>query len=443
MKLTSNKTENRTTYLTIETEPAEIEEYMEKAYKRMVEKVDIPGFRKGNAPREVLEKHVGRDKLLEEARNELIPRTCSRAIKEEGLKPITQPMVKVVQEEPLVFEMVVPLVPIVEIGDYHSIRMQREPVEITDKDVDDVLEKIRQQYATHKPVDRPVKTGDIVTIDIVGTVLESPIINKKGVQAKVSPDFPPEIPGLSDHFIGMKKGEEKEFKHKLPEDYPNKLVAEKEVTFKVNVLEVKAEELPELDDNLVKLVAPDAKTLDALRERIAKNMQMDYEQKANIKLEENLVAALIEKSNLEVSPLMLESEAKLLIQQGLQQLQSECRTKEEYEEKLKQISMEQVKKQYQEIAERRIYWSLVLTEVAKAEKIEVSNDEIAAQIEDMIQGVPMQERDMQRQQLNDPQNIDNVRGIVSAKKTINLLKEIAAKPDKPKKKAKSKRKEAK
>jgi trigger factor len=128
MKLISNKTEKRTAYLTIEMEPDELEGYLENAYKRMVDKVDIPGFRKGKAPREVLEKQVGRDKLLEEAKKEIMPRTCSRVIKEQELKPLTQPMVEVTQEEPLVFEMVVPLVPIVEIGDYHSIRMQREPV---------------------------------------------------------------------------------------------------------------------------------------------------------------------------------------------------------------------------------------------------------------------------------------------------------------------------
>jgi trigger factor len=443
MKVTSNKIEKRTAYLTVEMEPTELEEYLENAYKRMVSKADIPGFRKGKAPREVLEKHVGRGKLLEEAKKELMPRVCSRVIKEQELKPLTQPMVKVTQEEPLVFEMVVPLVPIVEIGDYHSIRMQREPVKITDKDVDTVLEQIRRQYATHEPVDRPIKKGDIININIVGTVYESPVINYKSVQAKVLPEFPPEIPGLSDHFIGMKKDEEKEFKLNLPENYPNKLVADKEATFKVKVLEVKEEKLPELDDNIVKTVAPDIKTLDELRERIAENMEVEHEQKATIKFEENLVTALIERSKLEVSPLMIESETNYLIQQGLQQLKSECMTNEEYEEKLKRVPMEHAKEQYQEIAERRIFWNLVLSEVAKIENIKVSDDEIAEEIENMIQGANMQERDKQRQYLNEPQNRDNVIGVVSARKTIHLLKEIATSPDKPAKKEMKKRKEAK
>jgi len=440
VKVTNNKTEKRTAYLTIEMESAEVEEYLESAYKRMVDKVDIPGFRKGNAPREVLEKHVGRDKLLEEANKELMSRTCSRAIKEQGLKPLTQPMVKVTQEEPLVFEMVVPLVPVVEIGDYHSIRMQPEPVKITDKDINKILEQIRQQYATHEPVDRPVKTGDIITINIEGIVLESPIIKGNGVQLKILPEFPPEIPGLSDHFIGMKKDEEKEFKLNLPENYPNKLVANKEALFKAKVLEVKEEKLPKLDDNLAKMIAPDITTLDALREQIAKNTKVDYEQKAKIKFEEKLVATMIEKSNLEIPPLMIESEAKYLIEQGLQELQSSCKNKEEYEKKLKQIPMEQVKEQYQAMAERRVNWNLALDGVARAENIDVSDDEIAEEIEYFLQSVTGKEKDTQRQYLNEPQNYENVRNMVSARKTIQLLTEIATSPDK---KEKKKRKEAK
>ncbi|HEX78980.1 MAG TPA: trigger factor [Dehalococcoidia bacterium] len=433
MKITSNKTEQRTSYITIEMEPAEVDEYIENAYKRMVKNVDIPGFRKGNAPREVLEKHVGKDKLIEEARKELLPKTCSQAIREHGLKPLTQPMVKIIQEEPLVFEMVLPLVPIVELGDYRSISMQPEKVEIADKDIDGVIEQIRQQYATYNSVDRSVKSGDIVTIDILGTVLESPIINSKGVHLKVSSEYSTDIPGLTDQFVGMKKGEEKEFKLKLPENYPNKLVAEKEATFKTKIIEIKEEKLPELDEGLVKMVAPDLKTPDELRERIAKNMKIDYERQANIKFEEDLVAALIDMSKLEVSPLMLETEANILMQQSIQQLQSECRTKEAYEEKIKQLSMEKLKEQCQKIAENRIYWSLVLSEVAKAENIWVNDKEIAEEIDIMLQSVPDQEKENQRQQLSHPQNIENVRNVASARKTIYRLKEIAASSDKPKK----------
>jgi len=436
MRVTSSKTEKRTAYLTVEVEAPEVEEYMDKVYKRMVKRFDIPGFSKGNAPREALEKHVGRDSLLEQAIREMTPKVCSVAIKDKGLKTLTQPMAKVTKKDPLIFEIVVPLVPIVEIGDYRSIRMQPILVDITEKDVDNVLEKIRQQHATIEPADRPVKSGDFIAIDVVSTVYESPFINDKGVKVKVSPEFPPEIPGLTDHFIGMEKDEEKEFMHKLPEDYPNKQVAGKEALFKVKVLEVKEEKLPKLDDNLAKMIAPEIKTIGAFRDRIAKNMQIEYDQKAKNKFEEEIITAIIDKSNLEFSSLMIEAETELLFQEGLQQLQSSCKSNEEFEAKIKQIQTEQVKEQYKELAERRISWNLVLSEIAKAENIEVSNDEIEEQIEKLLQGIEGREKKKRRKQLNEERNIDSVIGIVSARKTFKLLVEIATSPDKPDKKEK-------
>lgn len=429
MKVLSNKTENRTVYLTLEVEPVEVEESMDKAYKRMVKDIEVPGFRKGNAPRDVLEKQVGKDTLYGEAKKELIYTTCGRAIKEQGIKQMTQPMVKEIKEDPLTLEMVIPLTPVVELGDYKSIRMQQEPVEITEKDIDNVMEQLRQQFATTESVDRPVEMGDTVTANLEGIVMESPFMRKNGVKIKVAPDTPPELPGLFENFVGAKKDEKKEFKFKMPDDYENKLVANREAIFKVTVTDIIAEKLPEIDDKLLKTIAPDIKTLDELRERIRANMQMDYEQKAKIKFEEDLISAVIEKSKLEVSPMMIEMEANYLTQQGLQQLQSSCKTKEEYEAKLKQVSMEKVREEYHKVAERRVYWNLVLSEVAKAEGIKINENDIEAEIVMMLQTVSGQEREQQSQYLNSPENRENVAALLAARKTVHLLTDIATSPD--------------
>jgi trigger factor len=440
MKVTNNKTESRTTFLTVEMEQSELEEYLENSYKRMVNRVDIPGFRKGNAPREVLEQHVGRDKLLEDARNELMPKTCAQVIKEQKLDALSHPMVKVTQEEPLVFEMVVPLKPIVKLGDYHSIRIKPETVEVTDKDVDAILDQMRRQRATSEPVERPVKKGDSLTIDIEGIVLESPFIRMKGVRYQAVPEFPPEIPGLSTHFIGMKKGEEKEFKLKLPESYPNKLVAGKEASFKVKVLDIKEETLPELNDDFANKVAPGVKTLDMLKKRIEYNMKAEREEKAKIDFEEKIVETLIEKSKIEFPPVILERLTNSLINESLQQLQMSCKNQQEYEEKLKQLSPDKIKEQSRLIAQRKILWHLVLDEVAKAEKIEVSDAEIDEEIENMIADVDDKDKEEQRQYMNSWENRENIKDLISARKTIHLLTEIAKGSDK---KPKKKRKEAK
>jgi trigger factor len=439
MKVTNNKTENRTAFLTVEMEQSELEKYLENSYKHLVKRIEVPGFRKGNAPREVLEQHVGRDKLLEDARNELMPKTCAQVIKEQKLDANFQTMVKVIQKEPLVFEMVVPLKPIVKLGDYNSIRMKPEPVKITDKDVNAILDQIRHQFATSKPVERPVKKGDSLVIDVEGTVLESPFIRAKGTRYRVVPEFPPEIPGLSDYFIGMKKGEEKEFKLILPENFPTQVMAGKEAFFKVKVLDIQEETLPELNDNFAEKVAPGVKTLDMLKERIAYNIRVEREQGSKNDFEGKVIDTLIERSKLEFPPVMVDGATNYLINEGLQQLRASCRSQEEYEEKLKQLSPDKLKEQYKPIAYRKVLWSLVLDEVAKAEKIEVSDAEINEEIEYMIAGTD-KNKEEQRQYLNSWENRENVKELISARKTIHLLTEIAKGPDK---KPKKKRKEAK
>ena len=378
MKVINSRTEKRTAYMTVEVEPSEVEEFMDRAYKRMVDSVEIPGFRKGHAPRGVLEQHIGHDNLFEEAKQELMPKICQQAVSEQKLDPLDRPMAKVTQKEPLTIEIIVPLRPTVEIGDYKTIRIQPEKAEVTAEDVDNFLEQMRLQYANFAPSEGPVQSGDIITVNVVGSVMESPVINHRGVQLKVGPGLPSEIPELSEQFIGMKKDEEKEFKLKLPADYPNKLIAEKEATFQVKVTDIKGINLPELDDKLIKSIAPDIESLDEFRQRVEQNLQIEKEQQVQYEFEEKLVSALIERSQLDVSPIMIESEAARLIEDAKQQLRASCKSQEEYESKLNEVPMDKVRDEYQGIAERRIKWNLVLAEVARAEKIDASNDEVAA-----------------------------------------------------------------
>jgi trigger factor len=265
MKVTLDKTENRMTYLTVEADPSEIEEYMEKAYQRLVKRTEVPGFRKGNAPRDILEKHIGREKLIDEAMQEMVPITCSNAIKEQGLENVMQPMVKILRSEPLKFEAVIPLKPVVELGDYHGMTIEPESLEVTEEEVNAVLDDLRKQVAIHNSVDRPVKAGDLINIDIEGIVLESPVIKNMGVKFEVTPEFAPDMPGLYEKMIGIKKDEETKFKLKLPEDYPTKLLAGKTMDFIVKVHDIQETSLPEPDDELAKKVAPGVETLDDLK----------------------------------------------------------------------------------------------------------------------------------------------------------------------------------
>jgi trigger factor len=244
----------------------------------------------------------------------------------------------------------------------------------------------------------------------------------------VRPDFLPEIPGLTDHFIGMKKCEEKEFKHRLPESFSNKLLAGKEVSFKVKVLEVKRENLPALDDTFATNISPDLKTLDTLRERIRENMKLDYEQKSRTKYEEKIIETVVGQSKLEIPPLLIDAEVDYLLNEDLQQLQEICSSKEEYEKRLKQIPMDKLREQYRALAEKRVRWNLLVEEIEAKEGIEASDEEIDAEIESMLQETYGEEKEAQSRQLNDPIGRENIRAMVVAHKVVDMLAQIAQTP---------------
>ena len=429
MKVLSKKIENQTAYFTLAAEPAEMEEHMNNAYRRMVYWAPIPGFDKGKAPREVLEKYMGHDALVEEANIELVPRLYARALKDNELDAIGEPTAKITQKEPLVFDLVAPLKPIVEIGDYRSIRLPPEkPGVATEKDVQTVLESIQRRFVDYIAVDRPSQLGDVLTIDIDSTILGSPFINGKGRQFIVSKDYPPGIPEFHKYFVGLKRDEQKEFKITLPQNYINEAMAGKEASFKVKVIDIYEEKIPELCDSLAQLAAPDLKTMDALRERIFKNLKLDCEEKARIVFEEKLMATLIEKSKLAVSPVVIEAETESMMQEGLKQLEDSCENKEDYQYKLQKLPKDEVRERYRALVTKRILWNLVLTVIAKKEGIDVSEDEIEKEIEKMIQGVSLRDRAKQNKAMKAASYQENIKALISARKTIALLTEIASAP---------------
>jgi trigger factor len=428
VKILKNKEESRTAYITAEMEPAELEQYMNLAYRTMVQQVEIPGFRKGNAPREVLEQHVGRSKMLEQVKKEYMPMIYSQVITNQKLQIAGRPMVKIQKEEPLTFDMIVPLKPIVEVGDYKSIRLLPEPVEVTEEQIQTVLDNVRRQSATYEKVDRPVEKSDLVSVQMEGNYMESPCFRNQRLEFPILPNYPPEIPGLSDYFIGIKKDEEKEFKHKLPDSFFNKLLAGKEVSFKIKILEIKKEILPPLDDSFAARVAPDLKTLDALKELITQNLKIEAEQKSVIDYEEKIIETVVNLSKLEIPPILVDYEANFLFEEGLRQFQKSCSSKEEFEQKVKDIPMDRMRKEYHEIAEKRVRWNLLSEEIKKKENVEASEEEIDAEMERIIQSTPEQEKEEQRRQLEEPMARENVRDMVTANKVVELLIQIAQTP---------------
>jgi len=420
VKVTNEKIENSQAFLTIEMEPAEVEESLEKSYHRLVQKARIPGFRKGKAPRVILERYIGRESLLEDALNNLVPQACEKAIKEQAIEAIAQPQIEVTQTEPLVFKAIVPLKPKLKLGDYQHIQVAPERVKMTKSDVSAVMEQLRHQHATWEPVERPVDFGDLVVLDIESNIEDKPFINQKGAQYQVLHDLSFPAPGFAEQLAGMKRDEEKEFKLQFPSDYARGELAGKEPWFKVKVSEIKQEILPELNDEFAREINPDFKTLDLLRKEVSSDLKLRAEEKARIDFEEQVIDAVVELTELEFPPILVEVEINRILNQRFQRGNQEL---EEYLRNIKKTE-EELREELRPLATRRTTRSLVLDKIVEEEKIEASASEIDTEMANIKKSATENKEELEKV-LNTPQARESIEQTLITRKTIQRLVEIA------------------
>jgi trigger factor len=421
MKVSAEPVENSQATLNIEMEPAEIEEYKEKAYNRLVKRVSVPGFRKGKAPRDVLERHIGKDALFKEALEDLIPETYKQALEEQKLEPIAQPQFELVQTEPLIFKAIVPLKPTIKLGDYTTIKVESKPVEIEEKDIEATIEQIRHQQAILSPVDRQVQFDDIVTIDVGGEREGESFPIRKDVVYEVTREARLPLPGFAEKLEGMSKGEEKSFVLSYPQDYEMQELAGKEHAFKVTVTEVKEKTLPEVDDDFAKTLGKE--DMASLREQVASNLKARAEERARVELEQKAVDAAVELSEVEYPPALVEREIDRLLSEESRQFTEGITGLENY---LKTINktMDAHREELRPMASRRVVRSLVLGKIAETEKIEVDESEIDAEIEKMLKDAGKEAEEM-RQFFSLPQARESLKQFLIGRKTVEQLVQIA------------------
>ncbi len=423
MKVANEKVENRQAFLTIEMEPAEVEQSLEKSYRRLVKKANIPGFRKGKAPRVVLERHIGKESLFNDALNDLLPEAYEKAIKEQEIEAYAQPNIEIVQTDPLLFKATVSLPPVINLGDYHHIQVTPEPVALSEDAVNTALEQLRHQRATWEPVERPVDFGDLVVLDVESSIEDKPFINQKGAQYQLLCDLPLPAPGFAEQLAGMKQDEEREFKLQFPPDYSNGEMAGKEPWFKVRITEIKQEKLPELDDEFAKEISADFKTLDQLREQLSDNLRLKAEEKARADFEERLIEAVVDITEMEFPPILVEMETDRLINQQLQRWQAVGKGLEEYLSSVNKTE-EELREELRPVATKRVTQALVLDKIAEEEKVEVSSTEIDAEIENMTKSATENKGELQKF-LNTPQSRESIKQVLISRKTMHRLVEIA------------------
>lgn len=406
--------------LNVEAEPEEMEKSLESAYRRLVNRVQVPGFRKGKAPRPILERRIGRDMLVGEALDKLVPELYKKALEEQEIKPIGQPEVEMVQREPAIFKATVPVEPEVELGDYYSISVTPEEVTVTDEDVDKAIDSLRHGQASWEPVEREARYGDSVTMNVQGTVEGETVLDNKEQAYILSQDSTSPLPGFADQIVGMQVGEEKEFKLSVPEDFFIERFQGKECAFKVSISEIKEERLPELNDEFAKSLGENVETVDQLREMASRRIKNSREQEAREKLRERVIEQAVNFSKVEFPSVLVDREVESTIQSQLARLGG---MKLEDFLRIKGSTEEELRDELRPNAEKRVTNSLVLDEVAKAENIEVSDEEVDSEIERRLQEVG--DNQNIRQYMNSEEARERTRNELRMRKTIDRLVEIA------------------
>ncbi|UCB42504.1 MAG: trigger factor [Dehalococcoidales bacterium] len=424
MKVTNEKTENSQVFLTIEMDQSEVEESTEKAFQKLVKRVNVPGFRKGKAPRAVLERHVGKETLVNDMLEELVPQAYEKALEEQEIEAIARPQIEVVQTEPVIFKAVVPLRPVVRLGDYHQIRLEPEPVEVTEETVDAVVEQLRHQHASWEPVERPVGLGDLVTLTVESTIEGETFINQNGAQYQVIGESVAPAPGFAEQLVGMIKDEEKEFEISFPDDYSREEVAGKEASFRVTVTEIKQENLPEVTDEFATQVDAEFKDVKALREKIDADMKTRAEDRAKQNYEERAIEAVVEISEVEFPPVLAEAEVHELLDDQSRRLQMQGLTMEQYLKAMNKTG-EELHEEMHPIAEKRVTRGLVLGKLSEEEKIEVSDSDIDTEITKMVESAAEDRREDMKKVLSTPQAHDSLKQTLLSRKTVQRIVEIA------------------
>ena len=428
MKVTKDKIEGSQAFLTVEMEPAEVEDSLEEAYQRLVKKTNVPGFRKGKAPRVMLERHIGRESLFEDALNTLIPRAYEDALKEQEIEAFARADIEITQTEPLIFKATVPLPPTVKLGDYASLRLTPQPAASTEDEVDSVIDRLRHQQASWEPVEREVGFGDLAVFDVESTARGKTFINQKGVQYQVLKDYPAPLPGFAEQLVGMERDGAREFSLQIPTDYPDKELAGKEAHFKVALSEVKQERLPELDDEFARGIDPKFETMTSLRREVADNLRLRAEERARLDFEEKVIEAVVGLAEVEFPPFLVDMETSRLLDQRLRQWRESGQGLEEYLASINKTE-EELKEELRPPATQRVMRSLVLDKVAQEEKIEASDAEIDGEIEDMAGGVPENRREEFTKLMSTPQSRQSIEHLLVRRKTVQRLVEIARTQD--------------
>jgi trigger factor len=446
VKVTSERIPDSQVRLEIEVEPERIQQSVEKAYRRIVGRVNIPGFRRGKAPRRIVEQVVGKEALFHEGLEDLVDDVYSEALKELALRPVARPDVDLEPKaedlkpgEPLTVKATVAVEPEIELGDYRSIRVQPLVAQVTDLEVNQVVDRVREEHAEWVPVDRQVAEGDRITLDIkieVGAYTQlysatgQPLVQSGSGRAIVdeqSVDFTveaasPRYPrGVVDQIIGMKPGEEKQFEISLPPDYSDAELANHLAQVKVKVSDAKEKHLPSYDDEFAKLVG--FESFDQMREGIRESSQARADRQAQEAFESAVIAEAVNRATFEVPAVLVEHEIDHQLEHAREDLQRQGIDFETFL-RITGKTEAQLRDDLRGRALNSVKASLVIERIAEAEQITALPEDVDREAELLVSLAGPQAQRV-RQTLSTPDQRESLARRIARRKAVDFLIGIA------------------
>ena len=423
--------ENSAVELVIEVGAEEFEAAVEKVYRKNRSKIAVPGFRKGHAPRKIIEGMYGSGVFYEDAIDELYPNAYSQAVEQEGIDPVAYPKVEVLEagKDGFTFKATVTVKPPYKIGDYKGLPVAREEVTVTDEDIENELKPYIQRATRLVTVDREAKEGDTVLIDFEGFDNGVAFEGGKGENYPLELGSHSFIPGFEEGLVGARAGEEKEINVTFPEDYTPEL-AGKPVVFKVKVHEVKEPQAPVVDDEFAKDVS-EFDTLEAFKKDLGDKLRERKEHAAEHAFEEAVTDALIGVLEVELPEDMVNFRADNVLRDYAQRFENQGIPFQQYLQMTGQ-TLESMRSSAKTAAERQIKTEMALDAVAEAEKMEISEEELAAEYKAMAE-----EHGLTEEQVKAAANDADVKEVLLRRKAVRLV-EDSVKAEKPKKAASKK-----
>ena len=425
MSLQVEKMEKNMAKLTIEVSAEDVEKAMQSAYQKAKGRISIPGFRKGKAPRKMIEQMYGKGVFLEDAVNALIPEHYSKALGECELEIVSQPKIDLVQTEPgkaLIFTAEVAVKPEVTLGEYKGVEVPKSEIEVTDEEVDAEVKKEQEKNSrTINVEDRAAQLNDIVTIDFEGSVDGVPFDGGQATEYPLTLGSNTFIPGFEDRLVGAKVGDDVDVKVTFPEEYQAKELAGKEAIFKCAVKKIEAKELPELDDDFAKDVS-EFDTLAEYKEHVKTNLVEKKENEAKHAKEDAAVDKIIENAQMDIPEAMLETQCRQMLDDFSRRMQSQGLSMDQYFQ-FTGMTAEKMMEDMKPQALKRIQTRLVLEKVAEVENIQPTEEEVNEEISKMAEAYKM-EADKLKELLGE-RELEQMKKDMAVQKAVTLVADAA------------------